>query len=214
MIGDCDKHSKIRAVFIWLNLGGVNETIKVVAVQIKLKEKNMNKKGFTLLELLVVVIIIGILAGVALPQYKKAVLKAEATQMKLDVAHAVQAAERYYLTNDQWPRSFDEIDIDFVLPSESGHGECMWGVNASYKHKVNGKIGFAFGRVGGRISIISYYLTGKYKCAGFVYHDNQIMCVEEVGTFFGGYPKSGAYCHDILGLDLYENSISDSRYYK
>ena len=28
MIGDCDKHSKIRAVFYWLILGGADETKK------------------------------------------------------------------------------------------------------------------------------------------------------------------------------------------
>ena len=39
-----------------------------------------NKKGFTLVEILTVVIIIGILSALALPQYRRVVERARATE--------------------------------------------------------------------------------------------------------------------------------------
>ena len=71
-----------------------------------------NKKGFTLLELLVVVLIIGILAGIALPQYQKAVMKSRYSAM-MDIVNAINDAEdRYYLLHDKYASTFDGLDID------------------------------------------------------------------------------------------------------
>lgn len=77
-----------------------------------------DKKGFTLLELLVVVVIIGILAAIALPQYKMAVGKARFAELKTLTKSLQQAAQRYYMINNTYEGIRGHINevLDIQMP--------------------------------------------------------------------------------------------------
>ena len=74
-----------------------------------------NCKGFTLLELLVVVLIIGILAAIALPQYKLAVGKAKFAELKASSHGIVEALQRHYLVHGTYEGSSRE-NLDIEIP--------------------------------------------------------------------------------------------------
>ena len=61
-----------------------------------------DKQAFTLIELLVVVLIIAILVAVAVPQYKKAVLKSRYIQLITAIESIAKAQEIYYLQKGKY----------------------------------------------------------------------------------------------------------------
>jgi type IV pilus assembly protein PilA len=70
-----------------------------------LKERSMKKvqKGFTLIELMIVVAIIGILAAIAIPAYQDYTIRAQVTE-GLNLASAVKASvAEFYAQNGSWP---------------------------------------------------------------------------------------------------------------
>ena len=77
------------------------------------------KSGFTLLELMVVVLIIGVLAAVALPQYQKVVEKSKYAEAEKMLQTLAQAQQRYILSNTLYTTTFDELDIDFPNVSQN-----------------------------------------------------------------------------------------------
>lgn len=74
------------------------------------KERQMQSKskGFTLIELMIVVTIIGILAAVAMPAYDRYIVKSARTQAKAALLNLAQMEERYYTNNAKYV-AFDAI---------------------------------------------------------------------------------------------------------
>jgi len=60
-------------------------------------------EGFTLVEILIVVVIIGILATVAIPTYFKYVERGYASDAKIQIKNILQNAELYRQETSDWP---------------------------------------------------------------------------------------------------------------
>lgn len=86
----------------------------------------MKKHSFTLIELLIVLVIIGVFAALAMPQYQKMVynVKTGAETMRIAQA-AADSIWRYYIETGRMPPRFwstlslmDELDVKFSDPDK------------------------------------------------------------------------------------------------
>ena len=71
----------------------------------------MKNKGFTLLELLVVVLVISILSAIALPMYRKAVEKSRVTDALTTMQAVAKSEHGWYLEHSNYTKDFANLDI-------------------------------------------------------------------------------------------------------
>ena len=162
-----------------------------------------NKKAFTLIELLVVVLIIGILAAVALPQYKKAVWKSRNAQLKQLVKTVAQAEEAYYMANGKYAANFDELSVDLpltaVTTSATGYyGTC--GTNTRGTDSVRqGKDFYITLNIEdaslSKMGVVAYWDNGPYACAGFGRGFYENSTPETAGI--------GLHCREMIDTNRY-----------
>ena len=173
-----------------------------------------NKHGFTLIELLVVVLIIGILAAIALPQYRRAVAKAEAAQLYGAAADMVRGAQTFYAIQDKWPTKIEELDIPYNLPvvedSVCKSSALSGGIVRNEKYE------FVLGTSTSWNTVSTRFASGPYKCTGFMYHlkgnNNltRLLCFEkpEGHSTRGVKNKKGDFCEKVMGYKYYSSDSS------
>lgn len=89
--------------------------------QLRMNQKRMNQ-GFTLIEILVVMVIIGVIAVLGISNFQSSQLKARDTARKSDLRQITTALEAYYNDYGSYP-----LDINGEIAGCVGGTACSWG---------------------------------------------------------------------------------------
>ncbi|HFB8769798.1 TPA: pilin [Neisseria gonorrhoeae] len=82
---------------------------------------NTLQKGFTLIELMIVIAIVGILAAVALPAYQDYTARAQVSEAILLAEGQKSAVTGYYLNHGEWPK--DNTSAGVASPASNIKGK-------------------------------------------------------------------------------------------
>ncbi len=117
-----------------------------------------NRRGFTLIEVLVVTMIIGLLAAIALPKFASSKEKAYDATALADLRNLVLASEAYFADHLQYPEEL--TDLPDWVPSDGvvvtrfhGHGPEVHITLGHQSSSHNYNINYPFGEIEKRDNI-------------------------------------------------------------
>lgn len=146
--------------------------------------------AFTLMELLVVVLIIGILAAVALPQYQRAVAKARVAEAQVMLDGIAKAQDIYRMANGEFASNLSDLDIS--LPCElSADGReyiCQyWRLGVIFPEEKNRYVEIFPRNQSGMLNFsLSYRPDGTMGCRAGADSDLQNFLCKDLGYSFSG----------------------------
>jgi len=95
--------------------------LHALGYRLKAYARRTHPRGFTLIELMIVVVIVAILAAIAIPSYQRYVYRSRRPDGKDLLIRLAQAEERYYATHNSYPATATSIDPNLSLTSEKSY---------------------------------------------------------------------------------------------
>jgi prepilin-type N-terminal cleavage/methylation domain-containing protein len=105
-----------------------------------------NKKGFTLIEIMVVLAVISTLSSIAVPNFLSYKTKAREAVVKADLKNAMKFLDLYFIENDTYPETSDDLlvagfrlskDVSFTRYSIGTFGDGQQTVHMHIKHSLS-----------------------------------------------------------------------------